>query len=760
MLEKYKDKNLSPKERAKDLLQYMTLSEKVGQLNQKLYGFNIYEIKDNNIIFNEDLENEVKKYSGLGVLYGLYRSDPWSNKDFKTGLTGTNAIKAYNKLQKYVLDNSRLKIPVLHSSECPHGHQALDGYLLPVNLSMGATFNPNLIGKAYEICGEQLKSMGVNLALISLLDILRDPRWGRSEECFGEDPFHASKIAKSIVKAVQSKGVYVVAKHFAAQGECTGGINASAARIGERELREIHLPAMKACCQENVQGVMAAYNEIDGVFCHANKELLTNILREELKFNGVVMADGVAIDQLNCITGDFILSGALALKSGVDIGLWDKSFGELEKAVEKGLVSIEDIDKSVIRVLEKKFEQGLFENPYLEENEDFKKYNYENYDYSLELAKQSVVMLKNENKLLPLNKNKKYKIAIIGPNSDEIYNQLGDYTPYIDEKDGVTILKGISNYVKNNNLDMEVSYLKGCSIIDDGFDNIEESVQLAKNSDIVILALGGSSSRFGKVTFDSNGAAISNDNITMECGEGMDCASLELPGKQNLLAKRIFEVCKNVITIVVAGRPYEISYINENTNSLLYSFYPGIKGGQAISEILFGEISPSGRLPVSLPRHTGQIPVYYNYKSSYNAMNYYNLEKAPLYSFGDGLSYTNFEYSNINISNKSISSQYLDNKEILISMDIKNVGDFHSYAVPQLYIHDKQSSTIRRIRELKGFDKVFIKQNETEKVTITIGKDELSIWNDKMEFVLEAGQIDLYLKDMGKEIWKETLTII
>lgn len=760
MLEKYKDKNLSPKERAKDLLQYMTLSEKVGQLNQRLYGFNIYEVKDNNIVFNEDLENEVKKYSGLGVLYGLYRSDPWAKKDFKTGLSGINAIKAYNKLQKYVLDNSRLKIPVLHSSECPHGHQALDGYLLPVNLSMGATFNTNLIEKAYEVCGEQLKCMGVNLALISLLDILRDPRWGRSEECFGEDPFHASKIAKSIVKAVQSKGVYVVAKHFAGQGECTGGINASAARIGERELREIHLPAMKACCQENVQGVMAAYNEIDGVFCHANKNLLTNILRKEFKFNGVVMADGVAIDQLNCITGDFVLSGALALKSGVDIGLWDKSFGELEKAVEKGLVSIEDIDKSVVRVLEKKFEQGLFENPYLEENEDFKKYNYENYDYSLELAKQSVVMLKNEDNLLPLNKNKKYKIAIIGPNSDEIYNQLGDYTPYIDESKGVTILKGIKNYIKNNNLDMEVSYLKGCSIIDDGFDNIEQSVQLAKNSDIVILALGGSSSRFGKVTFDSNGAAISNDNVTMECGEGMDCASLELPGKQNLLAKSIFEVCKNVVTIVVAGRPYEISYINENTNSLLYSFYPGIKGGQAISEILFGEISPSGRLPVSLPRHTGQIPVYYNYKCSYNAMNYYNLEKAPLYSFGDGLSYTKFEYSNICISAKNISLECLNNKEILISMDIKNIGNFNSYAVPQLYIHDKQSTTVRRIRELKGFDKIFIKQNETKKATIKIGKDELSVWNDKMEFVLETGEIDLYLKDMGKEIWKETITIL
>ena len=394
-MERYKDKNLSPKERAKALLKHMTVAEKVGQLNQRLYGFNIYEVKDNEIIFNKELEDEVKKYSGLGVLYGLYRSDPWSAKDFETGLDGINAIKAYNKLQKYVLDNSRLKIPVLHSTECPHGHQALGGYLLPVNLAMGATFNPKLVSDAYEVCGEQLKSMGVNFALISLLDILRDPRWGRSEECFGEDPYHSSQMAKAIVKAVQSKGVNVIAKHFAGQGECTGGINASAARIGERELREIHLPAMEACCEENVKGVMAAYNEIDGVYCHSNKKLLTNILRDEMGFNGVVMADGVAIDQLNRMTGDYVLSGAKALKAGVDISLWDLAFSKLEIALEKGLISMEDLDESVLRVLEIKFEQGLFENPYLPENEDFKKYNYSNYDHSLQLAKQSAVLLKN-----------------------------------------------------------------------------------------------------------------------------------------------------------------------------------------------------------------------------------------------------------------------------------------------------------------------------------------------------------------------------
>ncbi len=758
MSEKYKNKNLSPKERAKDLLKYMTVSEKVGQLNQRLYGFNIYEVKDNEIIFTKEFEEEVQKYSGLGVLYGLYRSDPWSSKNFETGLVGVNAIKAYNKLQKYVLDNSRLKIPVLHSTECPHGHQALDGYLLPVNLSMGATFNPELVAKAYEICGEQLKSMGVNFALISLLDILRDPRWGRSEECFGEDPYHSSKMAKAIVKAVQSKGVDVVAKHFAGQGECTGGINASAARIGERELREIHLPAMEACCEENVKGVMAAYNEIDGVYCHANKNLLTNILRDEMGFEGIVMADGVAIDQLNRMTSDYVLSGAKALKAGVDVGLWDISFGKLEEALEKGFISMEDLDKSVLRVLERKFEQGLFENPYLLENEDFKKYNYENYDHSLQLAKQSVVLLKNEDNILPLNSNKKLKIAIIGPNGNDIYNQLGDYTPYIKEEDGITILKGIKNFVKNNNLDIEVNYLKGCSILDDSFENIEESVKLAKKSDLVILALGGSSSRFGEVTFDSNGAAIANSKVAMDCGEGMDCANLELPGKQNILAQEIFKVCKNVVSILVGGRPYAISNISENSNALLCSFYPGIKGGEAIAEILFGKISPSGRLPVSIPRHTGQIPVYYNYKSSYGALNYYDLEKTPLYTFGYGLIYTKFEYSNISLSKKELDKKNLD-ENISINITVKNIGNFDSYTVLQLYTYHKQSSTIRRIRELKAFEKVFIKKDEEKEITITIPKKSFYIWNEDMEFVIENGEVELYLKDTDKDIFKDSIII-
>ena len=320
-MEAYKNAHLSPKERAKDLLARMTLQEKVGQLTQRLYGFGIYERRGEEIVLLEEFQEEVARYSGLGTLYGLYRADPWSGKNFETGLDGALAPKARNLVQKYVLEHSRLGIPVLMSSECPHGHQALDGYLLPVNLAVGATFRPELLEQAAAVCGKQLKAMGVDLALVSALDILRDPRWGRSEECYGEDPLLASRFAQAAVKGMQGAGEDMVAKHMCAQGETTGGVNASAARIGERELREIHLPPVKACVDAGVASFMAAYNEIDGVYCHGNRWLLTDLLRGEYGFEGFVMSDGVAIDQLDAVTGDRMASGALALEAGVDMGL-------------------------------------------------------------------------------------------------------------------------------------------------------------------------------------------------------------------------------------------------------------------------------------------------------------------------------------------------------------------------------------------------------------------------------------------------------
>ncbi len=773
----YQDSTRSAFERAEDLLSRMTVKEKVGQLNQRLYGFSAYKRREDQIELTQEFKEEVEKCGGLGVLYGLYRADPWSGKDFTTGLTGVLAPKAYNQVQKYVMEHSRLGIPMMLSTECPHGHQALSGYLLPVNLSVGASFHPKLLKKAYQVCGKQLKEMGVHMALISVLDVLRDPRWGRSEECYGEDPYLSSELAKAAVEGIQDNKIAAVAKHFCAQGEGTGGINASAARIGERELREIHLPAAKACAEAGAMGVMAAYNEIDGIPCHGNKKLLTGILREEMQFKGVIMADGVAVDRLDVMTGDNVLSGALALKSGVDISLWDEGFSKLEEAFEKGMISMEDLDQAVLRVLALKFELGLFENPYIEESDSWMEYNTKNYPEALELARESVVLLKNKNRILPLNPAKLKKIAVIGPNADEIYNQLGDYTPPIHNKDGITVLKGIRDFVDHNKASAEIKYHKGCGLFGGTIEEIQEAAKLAEECDCTVLVLGGSSSRFGQVEFDSNGAAITNGPVTMDCGEGVDSVDLKLPGLQKELAEAIFKTGRPVITVLIQGRPYSVAEIAQHSDGLLSAFYPGVSGGQAIAEILFGEINPSGHLPVSLPRHPSQIPVYYNFKSSYAAMNYYNVDKTPLYSFGYGLSYTDFDYTEVSleysaynssqvkegiclenkadakVNSSKISTHVLMDGEIRINFKITNQGNHDGYAVPQLYIKDVQSGTIRRVKELKAFEKVWVPSGEAKPCSLTLNMEKLSVWNENMEFTVEPGEFVLMLSDGSRDLW-------
>lgn len=761
-----KGEGMDNRTRAKELLSEMTLKEKIGQLNQKLYGFSIYVRDKDTIKLTDEFKKEVETYSGLGVLYGLYRADPWSGKREENGLTEEIAIKAYNMVQRYVIEHSRLGIPMLLSSESPHGHQALGGYLLPVNLSVGANFNPSLYKEACKVCGKQLKAMGVDLALVSMLDILRDPRWGRSEECFSEDPYLASVFAKAAVEGYQEEKVAVVAKHFVAQGETTGGVNASAARIGERELREIHLPPVKAAVKAGVAAVMAAYNEIDGIPCHGNKKLLKDILRDELGFHGVVMSDGMAIDQLDLMTGDNVASGALALKSGVDIGLWDTGFGRLDEALDRGLITMEQIDEAVLRVLTLKFDRGLFENPYLEESKEWTTYTYKKYPQALELARESFVLLKNEDNLLPINPKEIKSIGVIGPNADEIYHQLGDYTPPVKEEEAFTILKGIKDYAESLPEPPKVKFSKGCDLFTGSEVMLQEAEKVVKECDITVVVLGGSSSRFLGATFDANGAAITQGEVPMDCGEGVDSCKISLPDPQEALMNRLSQLCKPLVTLIIGGRPYAIQKIIEQSTALFYVFYPGVMGGKAFSELLFGKVNPGGRLPVSIPRHSGQIPVYYNYKASYKSMNYYDIEKSPLFQFGEGLSYTKFEYSDISFNikgsietsiSKKLSALEVKEKGIDIGFTIKNVGNYDGYAVPQLYVRHKQSSVIPRVKELKAFDKVWVNKHSKAECTLTLGREELSVWNENMELVVEPGPFEIILSDNGQVIWKKII---
>lgn len=755
-MDKYKDRRLFPKERAIDLTKRLTLREKVGQLNQRLYGFKCYERKENSIEIAKCFKDEVGKWGGLGTLYGLFRADPWADKDYSSGLSGEIAIKTYNEMQKYVIENSRFGIPMLMSSECPHGHQALDGYLLPVNLAVGATYNPELAESGFEVVGKQLREMGVDFALTSMLDVLRDPRWGRSEECYSEDPFLSAGFAAAVTKGLRKTGIEVVSKHFCAQGETTGGVNASAARIGERELREIHFPPMKSAVEAGTTGIMAAYNEIDGVPCHANEWLLNDVLRKEFGFDGIIMADGVALDRLDVLTyGDLAENAALALNAGVQISLWDESFSKLEEAVERGLVSEEKLNEAVAKVLEVKFERGLFENPYIEEKA-LSNYNDETkYPQSLEIARQSAVLLENDG-ILPLDKNKEINIAVIGPNADEIYRQLGDYTPPLRDGFGTTVLKGICDEFTC----AKVNYSVGCNICDEDTSLISEAKALAEKSDVVILALGGSSSRFSGAKFDTNGAAVLGDKLQMDCGEGVDSSRLELSGVQNELAEAVFSVGKPVVSVIISGRSHAIPEIAEKSNALLWSFYPGPWGGKAVAEILSGKINPSGCLPVSIPRSTGQLPVYYNARDSYEKMHYRDCEGSPLYPFGYGLNYTSFK-AKVNQNKDKLTIDEINNgKSLALKCEIENTGNADGFAVLQLYIHGHSGSIVRRCKELKSFKKIWLKVGEKKEVSLVLDKESLSVWNRRMVFTLEKCKLELILEESGKELYKGVLDLV
>ena len=754
-MEKYQDAALSPRERAEDLLEKMTLKEKVGQLNQRLYGFRIYERDGENVTFTEEFREEVEKMGGLGVLYGFYRADPWADKDENTGITTGLSGKAYNALQKYVLDHSRLGIPVMMSSECPHGHQALGGGLLPVNLAAGATFDPEALKEGYEACGRQLKSGHVELALMSALDVLRDPRWGRSEECYSEDPYLSSRMAAAAVTGMQSEGVSCVAKHFCGQGETTGGVNASAARIGEQELREIHFPAMQACCDAGVDGVMAAYNEIDGVYCHGNPWLLRDVLREEMGFQGIVMADGLAVDFLKNTEGDTLHAGATALKAGVDVGLWDESFSRLGEAVEKGLVDEKLLDEAVLRVLELKFKRGLFEHPYMEENMLEAEEAGIN-AASLKLARESAVLLKNEKQVLPLKDHYK-KIALIGYHAADRYAMLGDYTPPMPESSCVTVLSGMKNEAPEG---VSVEYAMGSGFNQADGAELEKALKLAKESDVIVVAAGGSSSRFGGAVFDENGAVSKESgSLSMDCGEGMDSAMCHIPAAQEELILELSKLGKPLVVLLIAGRPYCIEEIEKASDAVLYSFYPGPMGGKALADLVYGNCCPSGRLPASLPRHAGQLPVYYNSRSSSSAA-YRDMESRPLHTFGEGLSYTEFSVSDIRTAFVETEEKHLDaDAGIRVSFRIKNTGDQEGTAVPLLFSRRLQGSPVPRVKELKAFTRVELKAGEEKEVSLTVKRSALDPVKVPGRRTDRADRVLLMLTEGKDECWKEEVIL-
>lgn len=504
----------------------MTPREKVGQLNQRMYGWNAYRrTPDGRFELTDALRAETDRFAGLGALYGLQRADAWSGVDHGSGPGAEDAAALADLVQRHVVESSRLGIPALFVEEVPHGLMALDGTVLPVNLGVGATWDPALYERAAAHAAAELRARGGHVALVSALDIARDPRWGRTEECFGEDPYLAARLTEALVRGMQGSGELfapdkapVVLKHFAGQGATVGGRNSAESELGLRELHEIHLPAARAGVRAGAAAVMAAYNEVDGMPCSGNRALLTELLRDEWGFEGLVMADGFAVDRLARITGDKVSAGALALNSGVDLSLWDEGFTHLEEAVERGLVEEAALDAAVARVLRLKFRLGLFDRQLAATPPA----PTGGRTLSVDLARAAVTLLANDG-TLPVGAHVS-RIAVLGPQSATAAHQSGDYTAPQRPGTGSSVLDALRRLAPPG---VDIRHARGCALTGDDRSGIPEAVAAAAASDLAVLVLGGSSARTPDTDFAANGAAL-NAVSEMTCGEGVDLAGLRL----------------------------------------------------------------------------------------------------------------------------------------------------------------------------------------------------------------------------------------
>lgn len=612
--------------RVADLLGRLTLREKVGQLNQRLLGWHAYTRTHRGFVTTSALDGEVERWGGLGFLYGLQRADAWSGRDWSNGIAPEAALEVTELVQKRVVAGSRLGIPALFVEEAPHGHQALGAQLYPTNLGAAATFRPDLLEAAAAHIARELRARGAHLALVSGLDILRDPRWGRSEECFGEDPLLAARCVRALVRGYRTQpGLGVVLKHFAGQGAAMGGRNGSGAPLGPRELAEIHLPAARAGVAEGAHGVMAAYNDLDGVPCTANVDLLTGILRDEWGFEGIVMADMFAIDRLQRAGLSPAGAAAVALRAGVDVSMADVSYTALEEAVQEGLVPSALVDRACARVLGLKIRLGLLDAPALP--------SFPPPDPMPELVAAAPVLLQNRHDMLPLAVLPA-RVAVIGPNADDVGCLLGDYVPPLPA--GVSVLDGIRARG-------EASYEPGCRLTEPLEGGLARAAALASSADLVVLVLGSSSARGYDDDFDANGAAaLGDDRPEATTGEGFDAAEVRLPACQRDLAGTVAGAVRpgtRIVAVIVSGRPHGIGAVAAVADAVLYAWYLGPTGGTAIAELLLGDREPVGRLPVSLPACSAVLPVAYNERLE-TTRRYIDAEAAAEYPFGAGLGYT------------------------------------------------------------------------------------------------------------------------
>lgn len=689
--------------RINQLLARMTLEEKLGQLQQ--------------------LDGEAN---------GNFR--PEHRELVRKGLLGSTlnvrGASRTNELQRIAVEKSRLKIPVLLGFDVIHGYRTI----FPVPLGEASSWDPGLAERSASVAAAEARAAGVHWTFAPMLDIARDARWGRIVEGAGEDPFLGAAMARARVRGFQGRDysaadkVLACAKHWVAYGAAESGRDYNTVDMSERTLREIYFPPFRAAVDEGVGTFMSAFNDLNGVPASANPFTLTKVLRREWGFDGFVVSDYTSVEELikHGLAADGPEAARLALGAGVDMEmvsrLYNKHGTELLKG---GKLSRATIDEAVRRVLRIKFRLGLFERPFADEaRERSVILSPQNLAEARRIAARSMVLLKNERETLPLSKEVK-SIALIGPLADDQSDLLGSWTGDGNAADAVTLLAGVKAAVSPAT---KINYAKGCDINGDSTEGFDEAVRAARRSDVVILAVGESA--------DMSGEASSR-------------SSLDLPGRQLDLVKAVQATGKPVVVVLMNGRPLTINWIAENTPAILETWFAGTQAGNAIADVLFGEVNPGGKLPVTFPRSVGQEPLYYNHlntgrppdaNNKYTSK-YLDVSWTPLFPFGYGLSYTQFRLSNLQLSARRI----LPNGRLTASVEVENTGRRAGDEVVQLYIRDVAASVTRPVKELKGFQKITLQPGEKRRVEFTLGPEHLGFYNRDMRFAVEPGEIKVFV---------------
>ena len=755
----YRDPALSPEKRVKDLLSRMTLQEKAAQM------FSVWQQKPLTLVDADGKFDLSKAKQSFKNGHGLGQVGRPS--DAGKGLNPRQMAETTNAIQKFFLENSRLGIPVIFHEECLHGHAAVGGTSYPQPIALASTFNPALIESIFTATALETRSRGGHQALTPVVDVARDPRWGRVEETYGEDPYLVSRMGIAAVRGFQGDASFrdktrmiATLKHFCGHGQPESGMNCAPANVSLRVLRETFFYPFKEAVQKaGAISVMPSYNELDGVPSHKNAWLLRDVLREEFGFKGFTVSDYFAVWELgyrpdthgHFVAADKKESCKLAVEAGVNIELADTDcYVHLVELVKKRELKESHLDELVAPMLYWKFKLGLFDDPYVDPEEADR---IAGCDEHRKLARQSarevMTLLKNEGGLAPLDLSKYKTIAVIGPNADRTL--LGGYSGV--PRQEVTVLEGIKARVGNR---AKVLYSEGCKITiggnwnqdavvpsdpDEDRRQIREAVEVAKQADVMILAIG------------------ENEQTSREAwglNHMGDRASLDPIGRQEELVKAMLATGKPVVVLYYGGRPNSINYLAQNVPVIFECWYLGQENGHAVADVLFGDVNPSGKLPISVPRSAGHLPVFYNYKPSARR-GYLFDDVSPLYAFGFGLSYTTFSIKNVRLEKNKIRI----NGSTRVIADVTNTGKREGAEVVQMYVRDVVSSVTRPVKELKGFQKVSLRPGETRTVKLAITPDLLAFYDINMKYVVEPGEFLIMVGNSSRDedLTKVTLTV-